>query len=174
MNRVLPLSCVLLALNVADANDAIPVAYRNIALTTQVPVDILYAMALQESRLAIHAHKTIPWPWTINISGNGVRFNSRQQMLNAIRTAKLSGTKSIDVGVMQVNLHYHGHRFQSLSDAVDPYTNIKVAVEILKEEYQHCEQDWWCGVGRYHSYREKTADHYRAGVRRQWRNLTQH
>ena len=154
----------------------IPDAYKNIANAVGVPDQLLYAIALQESKLTL-GNNTIrpwPWPWTLNVKGSPQRLLNSKDTLNAIKQAKASGITNIDVGLMQVNLQYHGQRFESLSDAVNPYNNIWVGASIPKEEYQRCHNDWWCAVGHYHSPTPKRAEHYRRSVRTIWRLLSKH
>ena len=49
----------------------------------------------------------------------------------------------------QINLGYHKHRFTGACDLLDPYRNLAVAAEILKEQHTPGE-DWLLAIGRYH------------------------
>ncbi|HCE7931693.1 TPA: lytic transglycosylase domain-containing protein, partial [Pseudomonas aeruginosa] len=55
----------------------------------------------------------------------------------------------IDVGLGQVNLGYHAHRYEHPCDLLDPYRNLAIAVEILQEQHTPGE-DWLVAIGRYH------------------------
>ena len=52
-----------------------------------------------------------PWPWTVWLHGRGgVFLETREQALSTLRAYSAG---SIDVGLMQVNLRWHGHRIAS-------------------------------------------------------------
>lgn len=151
------------------ASNQVPVAYKNIAKSVGVPSSILYAIALQESRLQI-GRAEVPWPWSLNIDGSSKRLGNRDEMWLAIEFAQASGAKFIDVGLMQVNLYFHGHRFDTKDDLLDPYSNIRVGAEILKVEKELCGH-WWCAVARYHSRTPSLGSKYRKGVRQLYERL---
>src|SRR5690606_215667 len=55
----------------------------------------------------------------------------------------------IDAGLSQINLGYHPQRYAQPCDLLDPYRNLAIAAEILRE--QHVEgEDWLLAIGRYH------------------------
>ncbi len=74
-----------------------------------------------------------PWPWTVNFDGRGEWFDTKLEAMIAVDSALRRGMRSIDVGIMQVNLRWHGHRFKTLNEAFDPRRNIEVAAAILNE-----------------------------------------
>ncbi|MQU40819.1 transglycosylase SLT domain-containing protein, partial [Pseudomonas sp. FSL R10-2172] len=55
----------------------------------------------------------------------------------------------IDAGLGQINLGYHQQRYVSPCDLLDPYRNLSIAAEILKEQHTSGE-DWLLAIGRYH------------------------
>ena len=67
--KILGLIAAALWANAATA--AIPKAYRVVAAEMAVPADVLYAVALQESRAALGRGVKEPWPWTLNVRGVG-------------------------------------------------------------------------------------------------------
>ena len=68
---------------------------------------LLYAIGLMESGRPRDGGLA-PWPWTLYLPGQGgVFLTSRAQALSTLR-ANL-GT-AVDIGLMQVNLRWHGHR----------------------------------------------------------------
>lgn len=89
---------------------------------------VLYGIAQQESTRPGYGK---PWPWTANFNGRGQWFESKMEAMTAVDNALRSGLKNIDVGIMQVNLRWHGHRFKTLNEAFDPLRNIEVAASIL-------------------------------------------
>ena len=61
------------------ANAGVPAGYRTVAAEQGVPASLLYAVALAESGTVVDAREKIrPWPWTLNVSGQGRFFPSRQ------------------------------------------------------------------------------------------------
>ena len=166
MRLLVAIAVWTIATSTQAASERVPVAYSNIANAVGVPDTILYAIAMQESRLLL-GELVAPWPWTLNVDGAAHRLPNRAAMGAAIEDAQQGGARFIDVGLMQINLHFNGHRFRSEDEMLDPYANIRVAAEILQAEQQACGGDWWCAVGRYHSRTPERADRYIEGVR-QW------
>jgi len=92
----------------------------------------------------------VPWPWSLNVAGQSLRFDTRIQACTALRQA-LRDTPStrIDVGLAQINLGYQHHRYQRPCELLDPYRNLAIAADILKEQHRPGE-DWLLAIGRYH------------------------
>ncbi len=128
----------------------IPPAYHQIAAAAHVPAESLYSLALTESSRRL-PYGERPWPWTINVAGKGYRFETReaawQALLQFVRKYPL---KRIDVGIAQVNLGWNGHLFTSFYDAFDPYTNLRVAANILRTCYDASPGSWIKAAGCYH------------------------
>ncbi|AUH01891.1 lytic transglycosylase domain-containing protein [Prodigiosinella confusarubida] len=128
----------------------IPPVYHAIAAAARVPAESLYSLALTESSRRL-PYGERPWPWTINVAGKGYRFKTReaawQALLQFIRKYPL---KRIDVGIAQVNLGWNGHLFASFYDAFDPYTNLRVAANILRTCYDASPGSWIKAAGCYH------------------------
>ena len=98
--------------------NAIPYGYKKIAQQYGIPVKIFYAVLMQESSSTTRSgHK--PWPWTLNIKGTGYRYKTRLKAHSALKQA-LQTTSLVDVGLGQVNWHYHKGRFSSTWQALDP------------------------------------------------------
>jgi hypothetical protein len=98
---------------------------------TVVDPKILAGIALNESGLNGHA-----WPWTLNVAGRGYFFRSREDAYRAIELLLVEHRCDFDVGIMQVNWCYHGYRFASPWEALAPAMNIRVAEDILNENYR--------------------------------------
>ncbi|SAL51015.1 lytic transglycosylase catalytic [Caballeronia cordobensis] len=101
------------------------------AMHTSVDPKILAGIALNES-----AYNGRAWPWTLNVAGRGFFFRTREDAYRAVRYLISNGRSNFDVGIMQVNWGYHGKRFASAWDALAPATNIRVAEDILNENYR--------------------------------------
>jgi len=142
------LMAVLLA-GTAHAQTIPPPAYQLAAQRAGIPSSVLYAVALQESGIRRN-QRLVPWPWSLNISGQSHRFDTRFHACTALRQA-LRNTPStrIDVGLAQINLGYQRHRYRQPCDLLDPYRNLAVAADILKEQHRP-DEDWLLAIGRYH------------------------
>lgn len=144
----------------------VPPMYQKISSNYEIPSEVLYSIAMQESMPPRNFIKGInkPWPWTLNCNGEGHYFATKK---NAIDFASLSITagKNCDLGLMQISWKWHKQRFDSIHDALDPYINIKIGAEILKEQFNKS-GSWEHAVGAYHSpSNSKRAAIYRENVR---------
>jgi hypothetical protein len=156
---------------VASASD-IPPAYRQVALINGIPADIFYAVALTESGRILGVNQPRrPWPWTLNIHGQGLYFSDRHSAWRAVVTALVKQQPSVDIGLMQVNWYWHHHRLIDPWRALDPHRNLRVAAEILQRCYERS-SDWWQAVGCYHSpSNPEHAERYRERVRAHWQSV---
>lgn len=123
--------------------------FDSVARKKDINPDILYALALNES-----SKNGNPHPWTINVAGRGYYFSTREDAWRATTWLLKKGVTSFDVGLMQVNWKYNGHRFSSLWDAFQPTTNIEVAADIVLENYKET-KDWGRAVTWYHNRVDK-------------------
>ena len=95
-----------------------------------VDAKVLAGIALNESGRNGRA-----WPWTLNIAGQGFFFRTREDAYRVVQSLIAHGRSDFDVGIMQINWGYHAHRFASPWDALAPATSIRVAEDILNENY---------------------------------------
>ena len=153
---------------VANAQEAPPPAYQIAAAYTDIPVTVLYAIALQESGRSING-KHRPWPWTLNIGGRGYYFESfGAACVRLTDTLKTTSARRVDVGLGQINIGYHGHRVKEPCDLLNPYLNLAIAGQILTEQHRPG-QDWLITMGKYHSPANgSAAARYRAAVQRHY------
>ena len=122
---------------------------------------ILYSVALKEARLPNHEGDARPYPWTLRSSNGGKRFNTYEEAKHALIQALLTDPpKNIDIGIMQINWHYHNHRVNSALDLLDPKTAIQVGADILIEAIQSRPGDLAIGIGRYYSSNDERARQY--------------
>jgi hypothetical protein len=122
---------------------------------------LLYAVALTESARVFN-DTVAPWPWALNRKGETIYLNGREAAAAHVRSLLTAGHRSIDIGLMQVNLRWHGHRVQRAEDLLDPVTNLQVGADVLAESIASAPDDLALGVGRYHSWNDCTAA-YRYG-----------
>jgi hypothetical protein len=159
MSRLL----LLLALALHSQNDCaepierfggIPPAYQEIAKQERVPMDLLFAIALQESGARLQSGRILPWPWTLNIAGAPCRYRTRIEAHDALRQALLRG-QSVDVGLGQINWRYNADWLANDTWlAFDPYFNLTVAARIVRSYFEQSDRTyeaWWSAVGKYHS-----------------------
>ena len=133
----------------AHAQEVPPPAYQLAAQRAGIPSAVLYAVALQESGLRRNG-RLVPWPWTLNVAGQPRRFVTRANACASLQQAVRSTPRTrIDAGLGQINLGYQQHRFTSACDLLDPYRNLAIAAEILREQHTSGE-DWLLAIGRYH------------------------
>ena len=168
------LSLFLLTCTTASiyAETVIPSAYQRVADAHGIPAELFYAVALAESGTQVDAIGTVrPWPWTLNVHGDGRFYSSRLAARSAFRRALAAGRTSVDVGLMQVNWRYHRAALGHVDRALDPYTNLNVAAAILTGCY-HRHGDWWASVGCYHAPNApRRAERYSNRVRTIWRGI---
>lgn len=136
----------------------VPRAYIEYAEQSDIPPIILYSIALCESGKSIQGEYR-PWPWTINVDGEGQYFEEADSAITSASDAINKGA-SVDIGLMQINWKYHGHRFSSIAHAIDPYINLATGAQIIRE-YTDQTGSLWNGIGRYHSGTPDKAHHYR-------------
>lgn len=123
----------LLAVTVpAVAQAAVPPAYQQIATQFRVPSDVLYAIALTESRLTVGRKLVRPWPWTANVEGKPYRFNTRQELTDFLKRHLRQGNPRFDIGLMQLSWRHHGKRFARIEDAIDPFINVMAGADYLR------------------------------------------
>lgn len=169
--RQLVVGVTLMQSITATALDELPVAYVVVAKATNVPADILYAVALAESGRSYQG-ELLPWPWTLNIEGRSIFCESQGEAI-VLATEAINREQLVDVGLTQVNWRWHQQRFTRVDDALVPMLNLKAGATILREQYE-LSGDWWQAVGRYHDPGQDeeslvSAEHYRQRVKRLWR-----
>lgn len=105
--------------------------------------------------------QTLGWPWTINAQGKGHFFQTKAEAVKAVKALQAKGVKSIDVGCMQINLKYHGKKFKSVEEALDPYKNVEYGAKYLTKLYAAKGNDWFKAAMAYHSNVLKRALRYK-------------
>lgn len=134
---------------IASAQEVPPPAYQLAAQRAGIPSTVLYAVALQESGARING-RLVPWPWSLNVAGASRRYASRAEACAGLRSALRDVPPTrIDAGLGQINLGYQKHRYRQPCDLLDPYDNLRIAAEILREQHSPGE-DWLLAIGRYH------------------------
>lgn len=126
-----------------------PPAYQVAAHQAGIPSTVLYAVALQESGMRLN-RRLVPWPWTLNVAGVGRRFPTQAKACAHLHQALRDVPPThIDVGLGQINLGYQRHRYRRPCELLNPYRNLAIAADILREQHAPG-QNWLITVGRYH------------------------
>lgn len=118
-----------------------------------VDPQLLYAVALAESKKVVNG-QVRPWPWTVNTNGKGYYFDTRDEAETFVDNLVAKGVKSIDVGPLQINLRWNGHRVKNHNDLFDLPTAVRVGADILKEAMNSSPNDKALAVGRYHNWQD--------------------
>lgn len=127
---------------------------------TGVPISVLKAISLTETgRKRGGAFR--PWPWTVNMEGKGLWFDSETEARAYVDKEYKRGARSFDVGCFQINYKWHGEAFRSIDDMFDPLTNALYAARFLQSLYAE-KGSWSSAAGAYHSRNAKFADKYQA------------
>ena len=149
MKRLMLFWMVLGASALAQAETP-PPAYQRAALAGGVPPEVLYAVAKMESnfnsKIGIY-----PWPWTLNVKGQGFYFATRAEACNAALVAlERHGKYGVDIGLTQQNWGWIGaQHYASPCDALSPVDNHNTAAIELRKCFDK-EGDWVMAAGCYH------------------------
>ena len=115
------------------------------AAQSGVPLNVLYSVGLTET-----GHRGELGPYEMNVDGRAVHSDSLAEAMARFAKATAEGARLIDVGCMQINVHFHGDRFRSLRDMFDPALNVDYAANFLKT-LRAQEGSWTLAVARYNA-----------------------
>lgn len=136
-----------------------------------IPKNLLMAIASNESgRYNERVKMTLPWPWTINVDGQGKYFDTMHEAVVAARNAMDRGAGNVDVGCMQISMKHHPDAFASLTDAFSPEKNVAYGAKFLREKYNE-ERSWKKAIAAYHSKTAIYGQKYYANIIRKWRGV---
>lgn len=169
--RLLPVLILSLLGNCAQAIDLSGSLFEKAGLQQDVDPLLIYAVALTESAFSPTIDQPTPWAWTLNVNSKGIYAKNRQDATRTLE-ALLQQHESIDVGMMQINIKWHGHQVSSPLELLDPHVNIAVGTRILKVAIDSAPNDLELGIGRYHQWADKRmARRYGARVLRTYKRL---
>lgn len=115
---------------------------------------LIYSVALAESAYGKGRGSIAPWPWTLRTATTPYYEASQQEaatVLNKIIQQRGNKT-SVDIGPMQVNLRWNGHRVNNPTELLNFKTNIEVGTDILLEAIASAPGDLELGLGHYHHW----------------------
>ena len=152
---------------VLAARELPPPAYQLAAAQAQVPPNLLYAVALQESGRSLRG-RVVPWPWTLNVAAQARRYATHRQACADLRQVlRVTPATRVDAGLGQLNVGHQRHRVRQPCELLEPYRNLRLAATILREQYNP-DQRWLMAAGRYHRpaggaaaarYRQRVSQH---------------
>lgn len=119
-------------------------AARHAAAFTGVPVDLLRAITLTETR-----QNGAPWPWSVNLDGAAFYYADREAAIAAAEGFVADGGDP-DIGCFQLNTRWHGDAFANLARMFDPTENATYAAGFLKDLHRE-KGNWTDAVAAYHS-----------------------
>lgn len=170
MGRLGGLVVAALALLAAGAVSAAPPAAPEALCATEtsrferhygIPQRLLDAISVVESgRYNAENRAVLAWPWTVTAEGNGRYFPTKDEAVAEVKRLKARGVRNIDVGCMQVNLHWHPDAFNSLDEAFEPASNVAYAARFLKGLFE-ATNHWVTAASYYHSQTPHLAAAYR-------------
>jgi hypothetical protein len=128
-----------------------------VANRNQVDPYILYAVALVESAKGRGENHISPWPWALNKAGKAIITASHEQARLILNKTLANGNRNIDVGLMQINVRWQGHRVKQPEQLLNPITNLKIGAVVLAEAIQSVPNNLVLGIGRYHSWQNMYA-----------------
>lgn len=134
-----------------------------------VPTAVLQAISLTETGRA-RDMALRPWPWTVNMEGEGHWFDSADEARAYVFREFKRGARSFDVGCFQINYKWHGEAFTSIDQMFDPVANATYAAQLLRDLYSET-GSWSAAAGAYHSRTPEYAARYRARFDRILANL---
>jgi hypothetical protein len=133
-----------------------------------IPANLLAAVARVESGRRDDATGSFnPWPWTINMDGQGSFYDTKAQAVAAATAMRAHVAHSIDVGCLQISLVFHPDAFASLMQAFDPPANADYGARYLVQLFEKT-GSWPKAVELYHSATPELGLDYQRKVYAAW------
>ena len=139
------------------ANDLLPL----ISKTEQeynIPTGLLLAIANIESTTK---------PYALNIGGRAIFAKSKAEAVAIVRYHLDQGRDNIDLGVMQINLYWHGKNFADIEQMLTPKNNIEYAAKFLTKLYEQ-HGSWNLAIRYYHSAKSEHNNKYAHKILLSW------
>ncbi|MBP7337181.1 transglycosylase SLT domain-containing protein [Niveispirillum sp.] len=112
---------------------------------------LLYAVSYVESRQD-RKGRTGPWPYAVRTARESHFPEDFTAAVNLIHRLPAEEVKDADLGWMQVNVRWHGHRVPDISHLLHAEINLRVGAGILREALDSLPDDPALAVGRYHTW----------------------
>lgn len=144
----------------ANASQICDRAATVVSRETNVPLNVLRAITLTETGRN-HDGTMRPWPWTVNMEGKGVWFDTEDDARAYVYEHFKRGARSFDVGCFQLNYKWHHQGFSSIDEMFDPLASGRYAAKFLSDLFAE-KGDWTLAAGAYHSRTPEYAQRYEA------------
>ncbi|CAM5558612.1 transglycosylase SLT domain-containing protein [Eoetvoesiella caeni] len=155
----------------ASALDLSGTIFEKAGKAVGIDPPLIYSIALAESAYGQGKGRLSPHPWTLRTK-TATYADTRIEAEAVLKSYLDSGRKLVDVGLMQINVRWNGHRVGSPLELLDPYTNVLVGAQILAEAIGSSPKDLELGIGRYHNWDDDArARNYGARVLAIYRNV---
>lgn len=145
---IVALTAALSISSVLPAKAAMNICEREMVAASRqygVPLGVLYSVGLTET-----GRRDSLQPYALNIEGKARFLHSAREAEAVVRQARANGKRLIDIGCMQINHHYHGKKFSSVAQMLQPRANVQYAARFLKE-LRASQGSWTMAVARYHA-----------------------
>jgi hypothetical protein len=140
----IPKTCLIFSIictvNTAYANDLSSLISK-VEKQYDIPQGLLASVARIESNNN---------PYALSIEGKAFYGKDLEKTLSVLNHHLEKGVRNIDIGVMQINWHWHGRNFSGLDEMITPEYNIKYAAKFLNSLYKR-HGSWSKAVRHYHS-----------------------
>ncbi len=148
----------LAATSVAETASVCEEASQYAASRVGVPLAVMQALTRTETGRRLEG-QFLPWPWTVNMEGEGKWFKTPREALDYATEHYDGGARSFDIGCFQVNFKWHGEAFASIEDMFDPNQNALYAARFIASLYMEL-GSWTAAAGAYHSRTPEFARKY--------------
>lgn len=167
----LRLALIILALSYSGLSygqyQLTPELFRAVAAENQLPKDLLYAIALNESKTKTKSGKIVAWPWTLNYKKKGYFFKTKSDLYQSVKAILATGDTNFDICVMQINWRYHSERFSNIEEALSPPACVSAAADYLVEiTGMPNRRNWKQIVGGYHNFNSRLGNQYANRVKK--------
>lgn len=135
---------------------------------------LLYSVALVESRSAAGRGYVRPHPYALRNTPSGSIYPDNQVEAVGLLEKYIEEDRLTDIGAMQINYRWNGHRVNNPAELLDLKTNITVGAQILCEAIAASPGDIRLAIGGYHTRnpsRENDAISYGEAVLYIWKRL---
>jgi hypothetical protein len=135
---------------------------------------LLYAVALVESRGSAGAGFIRPNQFALRNAPSGSRYPKTHEEAALLLPRYIAEDRLTDIGAMQINYRWNGHRVDDPIKLLDLKTNVLVGAQILCEAIAANPKDLRIGIGGYHTMnpdRIEDAIRYGENVLYIWKRL---
>lgn len=115
---------------------------------------LLYAVSYVESRLDRRG-RTGPWPYAVRTTAESFYPDDFDAAMALIHRLPAEQVRDADLGWMQVNVRWHGHRVPDISHLLHPEINLRIGAGILREALDSLPADPARAIGRYHTWMDE-------------------